>query len=87
MRSPQNIKEAQSMVGSFLSLSQFLLKLTKKIQPILKLIRKADKFKWDVHCKEAFAMIKEVVSFTPVIVKPPIESYSLALPVCLERSH
>lgn len=62
------------MVRSFLSLSRFLLKLTKKIQPILNLIRKVDKFKWNIHCEEALTAMKEAVSFTTVIVKPPLKA-------------
>jgi len=70
MRSPTNLKETQRLVGRLTSLSRFLPRLTEKIRPILKVLRKADRFKWDSKCEEAFNEIKTVVSTTPILEKP-----------------
>jgi len=69
MRSPSNLKEVQRIVGRLTSLSRFLARLIEKIRPILKVLRGADKFKWDGQCEEAFNEIKIVVSSTPILEK------------------
>ena len=77
MRSPTNLKEAQRLVGRLTSLSRFLPRLTEKIRPILKTLKKAEKFKWDHNCEEAFNEIKMVVSSTPILEKPKTSSWLL----------
>ena len=44
MRSPDNLKEVQRLVGRLTSLSRFMPRLVDKIRPILKLMKKAEKF-------------------------------------------
>jgi len=69
MRSPTNLKEVQRLLGRLTSLSRFLPRMTKKIRPILEVLRKVNRFKWDNRCKEAFNEIKTVVSSTPIFEK------------------
>jgi len=49
MRSPKNLKEIQRLVGRLTSLARFLPKLTEKIKPILKIMKKQTADKWDDH--------------------------------------
>jgi len=70
MRSPINLKEVQRLVGRLISVSRFLPRMTEKICPIIKILKKAYKFKWDDRCEDAFKEIKAVVSSTPILEKP-----------------
>jgi len=54
MRSPDNLKEVQRLVGRLTSLSRFMPRLAEKINPILRLMKKAEKFAWNESCEEAF---------------------------------
>jgi len=72
MRSPTNLKEVQRLVGTLTSLSRFLPKLTDKIRSILKVLRKAERFKWDDKCEDAFNKIKVAISSTPILEKPKV---------------
>jgi len=69
-QSPTTIKEVQSLVGKLTCLSRFLPKLAKKIRPIVKTLKKIDKFQWSSECEEAFVAIKATVSSTPILQKP-----------------
>jgi len=74
MRSPNNLKEVQRLVGRLTSLSCFLPRMTKKIRPILRVLKKADRFKWDDRYEKAFNDIKTVASSTPILEKPKTKS-------------
>jgi len=69
-QSPTTLKEMQSLIGKLTSLSRFLPKLAKKIRPIVKTMKKVDKFQWNNECKEAFVAIKAMVLSTPIVQKP-----------------
>jgi len=47
----------------------FSARLTKKICPILKVLKKVDRFKWDDKCEEAFNEIKTAISSMPILEK------------------
>jgi len=44
--------------------------MAEKIKPILNLLRKASRFKWDEPCEEAFVQLKTFLASPPVIQKP-----------------
>jgi len=44
LRSSANVKEIQRLVGRLTALSRFMPKLAERIQPLLKLMKKAQKF-------------------------------------------
>lgn len=70
MRSPNNPKEVQRLLGRLTSLSRFMPRLADKIKSILKLIKKVEKFLWNETCKEAFKVVKQTLSHPPVLSKP-----------------
>jgi len=70
MRSSSNIKEIQILVGRLTVLSRFMPKLAERIQPMLKLLKKAQKFVWDEACEQSFQSLKEYLSSPPVLQKP-----------------
>jgi len=69
-QSPTTLKEVPSLVGKLTSLSRFLHKLAEKIRPIVKILKKANKFQWSSECKEVFVAIKTAVSSDPILQKP-----------------
>jgi len=74
MRSPVNLKELQRLVGRLTSLSRFLPRMSEKIPPIIKILKKADRFKWDDRCEDAFNEIKATVSSTSILEKSRVGS-------------
>jgi len=47
MLSPQNIKEVQKLIGCLTTLSRFLPRLAERTRPMVQLLRKEAKFRWD----------------------------------------
>jgi len=54
MRSPQNIKEVQNLLGHLTVLSRFIPRLAKRTRSMVQLLRKAAKFSWDEKCELIF---------------------------------
>jgi len=70
MRSPANIKEIQRLVGRLIALSRFMPNLAERIQLMLRLMKKAQKFVWDEACEQSFQALKEYLSSPPILQKP-----------------
>jgi len=70
MRSPDNLKEVQQLVGKLISFSRFMPRLADKIRPILKLMKKAERFSWNESCEEAFQAVKRILAQPPILSKP-----------------
>jgi len=70
MRSPENVKEIQRLIGRITTLSMFVPKLAQKSKPIVKLLRKASKFQWTNECEGIFLQLKAFLASPPVIQKP-----------------
>jgi len=70
MRSPKNLKEVQRLIGRLTSLARFLPRLTEKVRPILKIMKKQTAEKWDGQCEAAFQQIKEMISSPPIMSRP-----------------
>jgi len=45
-------------------------KLAERIQPMLRLMKKAQKFVWNEACEQSFQALKEYLSSPPVLQKP-----------------
>jgi len=45
-------------------------RLADKIIPILKLMKKAEKFAWNESCEEAFQIVKRALAQPPILSKP-----------------
>jgi len=78
MRSPKNLKEIQWLVGRLTILARFLPKLTEKIRPILKIMKKQTVDKWDDQCETTFQEIKEMIN-SPQVMSRPVEELPLQL--------
>jgi len=62
MRSPQNIKEVQQLIGCLTTLSRFVLRLVERTRPMVQLLRKVAKFNLDKKCEDIFQQIKAFIS-------------------------
>jgi len=58
MRSPRNIKEIQRLIDRIASLTRFLPWIVEKVKPIMNLLKKAKRFKWDKECEDDFQALK-----------------------------
>jgi len=67
MRSPENTKEIQKLIGRLMTLSRFVAKLLKRTNPIVQLLRKTAKFKWTPEVEEIFLHLKAFLATPPVI--------------------
>ncbi|XP_042410109.1 uncharacterized protein LOC121999502 [Zingiber officinale] len=70
MKAPQNLKEAQKLVGRITALSRFISRSTDKAAPFFKVLRKASKFQWDEECTRAFEELKKYLETLPSLFKP-----------------
>ena len=70
MRSPQKVKEVQSLTGRISALTRFVSKATDRCQPFFKALKKTDGFVWTEECEEAFHEMKAYFSSPPFLAKP-----------------
>jgi len=69
MRSPENIKETQRLIGRLTTLSRFVPRLAEKTKPIVQLLRKLTKFQWTYECEGIFLQLKAFLASPLVIQK------------------
>ncbi|RDY07703.1 hypothetical protein CR513_08149, partial [Mucuna pruriens] len=55
MRSPQNIKEVQQLMGRITALSRFISRSSETAMPIFATLKKGGSFTWTAKCEEAFS--------------------------------
>ena len=65
MKSPQNIKEVQSLTGRVAALNRFVSKATDKCLPFFKVLKKA--FEWTDECQKAFQDLKMYLVAAPLL--------------------
>jgi len=53
MQSPKTIKEVQRLIGRVMALSRFMPKMAEKMKPIISLLKKTSRFKWDDNCENS----------------------------------
>ncbi|XP_020234743.1 uncharacterized protein LOC109814671 [Cajanus cajan] len=73
MISPRNLKQVQQLAGRLTALSRFLPCLAEITKPVVRLLRKANKFEWSDECEKAFQTLKERLGSPPVLSKPDPE--------------
>ena len=55
---PEECQGCAMTSGRIVALSRFMPKMAEKIKPILSLLRKTSRFKWDEQCEKAFVQLK-----------------------------
>lgn len=70
MKTPNNIKEVQTLTGRIAALSHFLSRVAEKSFPFFKILRKGNRFEWSVESEVAFNKFKVVLSKLPILFKP-----------------
>jgi hypothetical protein len=78
MDKPSSKKDVMKLAGMMVALGHFISKLNEKGLPFFKLLKKADKFVWDVEAQMAFEALKDSLT-TPPIMTPPIPGETLLL--------
>lgn len=67
MRSPQNLKEVQMLVGRLTSLSRFIPRLAERIKPIVKTMKKDAQGRRNDQCEATFGEVKEILACPPIM--------------------
>nr|KYP51264.1 Retrotransposable element Tf2 [Cajanus cajan] len=70
MQSHRNIKEVHRLAGRIASLARFLPCMAEKSRPIMTLLKKATKFRWNDECELAFQNFKTTLTTPPLLTKP-----------------
>ncbi|XP_074374966.1 uncharacterized protein LOC141716663 [Apium graveolens] len=78
MRSPQNVREVQSLTGRIAALNRFVSKSSDKCKEFFSAIKNGKNFEWTTECEEAFTKIKEQLGNPPLLSKP-LEGETLLL--------
>ena len=65
MKSPQSIKEVQSLTGRVAALNMFVSKATDRCLPFFKVLKKA--FEWTDECQRAFQDLKTYLVTAPLL--------------------
>ncbi|RDY01387.1 Retrovirus-related Pol polyprotein from transposon 17.6, partial [Mucuna pruriens] len=70
MRSPQNVKEVQQLMGRITALSRFISRSAETARPIFGTLKKVENFVWTEECEEAFLRFKAMLASPPVLTRP-----------------
>ena len=83
MKSPDTIKQVQSLTGRIATLNRFVSKSSEKCKEFFKAIKGASKdFEWTEECEDAFIKIKKHLGEPPLLAKPQeAETFVLYLAV------
>ena len=65
VKSPKTMKEVQSLTWKVVALNKFVSRATDKCMPFFKVLKQA--FQWIDECEEAFAMLKEYLTKSPLL--------------------
>ncbi|RDX79463.1 Retrovirus-related Pol polyprotein from transposon 17.6, partial [Mucuna pruriens] len=72
MRSPQNVKEVQQLMGKIVALSRFISRTSDVAAPVLGTLKKGRNFAWSSECEEAFLRLKAMLATPPILIRPDI---------------
>ncbi|XP_063942623.1 uncharacterized protein LOC108203423 [Daucus carota subsp. sativus] len=85
MKSPQNVRQVQSLTGRIAALNRFVSKSSDRCKEFFKAIKDAGKtFVWTDKCEEAFQRIKEQLG-KPRLLAKPVEGETLILYLAVSR--
>ena len=70
LRSPQNPKEMQKLIGMAVALNRFISRSGDRCRPFFLLINKWKGFKWTEECATAFQQLKDYLAWAPIMSSP-----------------
>ena len=70
MKSPQTVKEVQSLTRKLAALNRFISRATDKSHNFFQIIRKGKKMEWTAKCEEAFQQLNEYLASAPLLSMP-----------------
>jgi hypothetical protein len=68
----RDLKGVQSVMGCLVALSRFISRLGKKALPLYHLLKKSERFSWNLEAKEALTKLKATLSNSPILIPPAI---------------
>jgi len=83
---PEHSERSPKLVGRLTTLSRFMPRLVEKIIPILKRMKKTERFEWKNMCEMTFSVIKgALTTFTILAIPTTEEPMMIYLGVCQKR--
>ena len=70
LRSPQNPKEVQKLIGMAVALNRFISRSADRCRPFFLLINKWKGFEWTEECATAFQQLKAYLARLPIMSSP-----------------
>ncbi|RDX77401.1 Retrovirus-related Pol polyprotein from transposon 17.6, partial [Mucuna pruriens] len=70
MRSPQNVRKVQHLMGRITALSRVISRLAETAVPIFTTLKKGGHFTWTSECEEAFLRFKGMMASPPILTQP-----------------
>ena len=82
---PKNVSEIRSFMELTSYYRKFVKNFSKLAYPITQLQRKGNKFIWDDKCEEAFNLLKQKLTSTPILKLPNLhKEFSICTNACGE---
>jgi hypothetical protein len=72
-KSPKSVTQIHSFLRLAGYYRRFIPNFSKITKPMTKLLEKDAKFKWSLHCEEAFLTLKKLLTTAHVLAQPDIE--------------
>jgi hypothetical protein len=69
---PRTVHQVRSFLGLDCYYRRFILNFSKTTKPITDLLKKDEKYVWNVECDEAFQTLKKLLTTSPVLAQPDI---------------
>jgi len=76
MRNPKSVKEIQKMIDKLIAMSKFIPKLAEKASPIIRLLKKKNKFEWSQEYEELFTHLEYFME-TPSVIQKPVHGQTI----------
>jgi hypothetical protein len=66
----RDLKGVQRVTGCLVALSHFISRLSEKVLPLYRLLRKSEHFSWTLEAEKALAKLKATLSNSLILVPP-----------------
>jgi hypothetical protein len=69
---PTSVSEVRSFLGLVGYYQRFILNFSKIVKLITELLKKGNKYIWNVACEEVFKILKKLLTTSPLLIQPDI---------------
>lgn len=70
---PKTVRQIKSFLGLASYYRRFIKNFSKLAEPMNKLLKKGEPFKWDAKCDESFSTLKEKLTTPPILAFPILD--------------